>query len=93
MVQSYKTGGTTTPCRHIAQWPVLQEIILKLPKIRSEFVFVKFEAQGLEQSSFEHIYKWSLNYSNVGTTSPFCLQGHAALFRLSMKGKFDVYLL
>ena len=32
VVQSYKTGGTTTPCRHIAQWPVFQEIILKLPK-------------------------------------------------------------
>ena len=45
VVQSYKTGGTTIPCRHIAQWPVFQEIILKLPKIRAGFVFAKFEAQ------------------------------------------------
>ena len=37
VVQSYKTGGTTTPCRHIAQWPVFQEIILKSPKIRADF--------------------------------------------------------
>ena len=109
VVQSYKTGGTTTPCRHIAQWPVFQEIILKLPKISRvcfcqiwSTVFLKASnVYGVpfpwrtctEELSFEHTYKGSLNYSKVATTSQSCLEAHASLFSLSMKGKFDVHLL
>ena len=32
-------------------------------------------------------------YHKVASTSPSCLEAHAGFFRLSMKGKFDVYLL
>ena len=32
-------------------------------------------------------------YRKVASTSPSHLEAHAGFFRLSMKGKFDVYLL
>jgi hypothetical protein len=32
-------------------------------------------------------------YRSFASTSPSCLEAHAGFFRLSIKGKFDVYLL
>ena len=34
-----------------------------------------------------------MNYSKVASTSTSCLEAHAGFFRVSMKGKFDVYWL
>ena len=34
-----------------------------------------------------------LMYRKVASTSPSCLEAHAGFFRLSMKGKFDNYLM
>ena len=43
-----------------------------------------------------HSYQISVtdhpNYRKVASTSPSCLEAHAGFFRLSIKGKFDVYL-
>ena len=40
-----------------------------------------------------HLRAATLNYHKVASTSLFRLEAHAGFFRLSMKRKFDVYLL